>query len=136
MFATLPPVPKRRSTAHPLRPALLGLALVRVAGRSMQPTLREGDVLLVRLVSPASRQQNLHDRLVVIRLPGRPGVAVKRAVRREPGGWWVERDNAREGVDSWSVGAINDVDVLAVVVTRLWPLKRLSAPPAAPTARR
>ena len=30
-------------------------------------------------------------------------------------GWWVERDNPAEGVDSWLVGAIPDGDVLAVV---------------------
>jgi hypothetical protein len=60
--------------------------------------------------------------MVVVRLGG--VVAVKRAVRREPGGWWVERDNPREGVDSWSVGAIPDADVLAVVLLRVWPLLR------------
>ena len=86
----------------------------------MEPTLREGDVLLV-----------LHGgrprlgRLLVVRLPG--GVlAVKRAVRREPDGWWVERDNPREGVDSWRVGAIADEDVVARVLARV---RRGSRPP-------
>jgi len=79
----------------------------------MEPTLHEGDVLLV-----------LHGgrprvgRLLVVRLPDGV-VAVKRAVRREPGGWWVERDNPREGVDSWSVGAIADRDVVARVLARV-----------------
>ena len=49
---------------------------------------------------------------------------MKRVVRREPGGWWVERDNPAEGVDSWLVGAIPDEDVLAVVVARVWPFHR------------
>ena len=79
----------------------------------MEPTLREGDLLLV-----------LHGgrprvgRLVVVRLPDGV-VAVKRAVRREPGGWWVARDNPWEGVDSWRVGAVPDDDVVARVLARV-----------------
>jgi len=90
-----------------------GAALVH--GRSMQPTLRDGDRLLVR--HGACPRVG---RLVVVRLPDGV-VAVKRATRREPGGWWVERDNPDEGVDSWQVGAIPDADVLAVVRARVWP---------------
>ena len=91
-----------------------------VRGRSMEPTLYDGDRLLVD-----HRNRVRAGRLVVIRLPDGV-VAVKRAVRREPGGWWVERDNPRLGVDSWTVGAIPDADVLAVVLLRLWPLLRRS----------
>jgi phage repressor protein C with HTH and peptisase S24 domain len=94
-----------------------GLAVVR--GRSMRPTLRDGDRVLVRYgASPKIGG------LAVVRLPDGV-VAVKRVVRREPdGGWWVERDNPREGVDSWSAGAIPDTDVVARVVGRVWPLLR------------
>jgi signal peptidase I len=91
----------------------LGIAVVR--GRSMLPTLRDGDRLLVRYGVPPAPGS-----LVVVRLPGRPP-AVKRAVRRVPEGWWVERDNVVEGTDSWLVGAVPDDDVLAVVLRRLWP---------------
>lgn len=99
------------------RPARrLGVAVVR--GRSMLPTLREGDRLLV-LHGAAARP----GRLAVIRLPDGV-VAVKRATRRDADGWWVERDNPAEGVDSWSVGAVPDVDVLALVLGRLWPAPR------------
>jgi len=96
--------------------ARLGFAVVR--GRSMQPTLYDGDRLLV---IHAGRPRV--GRLLVVRLPDGV-VAVKRAVRRDPGGWWVERDNPREGVDSWSVGAIPDADVVAVVLLKVWPLFR------------
>lgn len=91
----------------------------------MQPTLWEGDRLLV-LHGGAPRP----GALVVVRLPRTPErgegaggrvVAVKRAVRREAGGWWVERDNPGEGVDSWSVGPVRDEDVLARVLLRVWP---------------
>ena len=96
-----------------------GLAVVR--GRSMEPTLVEGDVLLVQYgVRPRVGQ------LVVVRLPHRP-VGVKRATRREPGGWWVERDNPADGVDSWLVGTIPDEDVVASVRCRVWPVWRRAA---------
>jgi SOS-response transcriptional repressor LexA len=84
----------------------------------MQPTLYDGDVLLVRHGAVPRV-----GRLAVVRLPDGV-VAVKRVTRREPGGWWVERDNPREGVDSWSVGAITHENVVAVVVTPIWPLRR------------
>jgi len=81
----------------------------------MEPALRDGDRLLVRYRRPPEP-----GRLVVVRLPDGV-VAVKRAVRQEPAGWWVERDNAAVGVDSWAVGTIPHADVLAVVLVRLWP---------------
>jgi signal peptidase I len=96
--------------------ALWGLAVVR--GRSMQPTLYDGDRLLLRHGAPPRAGQ-----LVVVRLPDGV-VAVKRAVSHDAAGWWVERDNPREGVDSWSVGAIPDADVIGVVRARLWPPRR------------
>ena len=37
---------------------------------------------------------------------------------------FLERDNPSEGVDSWSLGAISDHDIVAVVRRRLWPLRR------------
>jgi phage repressor protein C with HTH and peptisase S24 domain len=93
-----------------------GLAVVR--GRSMQPTLYDGDRLLVQHGATPRLGQ-----LVVVRLPDGV-VAVKRATARERGGWWVERDNPAEGVDSWLVGAVPDADVLAVVRARVWPRRR------------
>lgn len=92
---------------------LFGLA--RVTGRSMEPTLREGDWLLVRYGATVRLGS-----LVVVRLPGRP-VAVKRLTMRVDDGWWVERDNPAEGVDSWQVGAVGDADLLGRVLVRVWP---------------
>jgi signal peptidase I len=94
----------------------------------MLPTLADGDLLVVsRHRSPRPGD------LVVVRLPdGRP-LSIKRAVERRPEGWWVERDNPREGVDSWQVGAIPWEDVVAVAVARLWPrpgrVRRRLTPP-------
>lgn len=92
-----------------------GFAIVR--GRSMEPTLRDGDRLLVRYGRPPRPGQ-----VVVVRLPGRrDGFSVKRAIRRDSDGWWVERDSSVEGVDSWLVGAVPLGDVLAVALVRVWP---------------
>ena len=100
----------------------LPLGRVLVRGRSMEPTLRDGDHLLVRW-GGAPRP----GRLVVVRWPGRP-LSVKRAGVLADDGWWVERDNPAEGVDSWLVGAIADDDVLAVVRCRLWPRPGRASP--------
>ena len=79
----------------------------------MLPTLRHGDrVLIIHGALPRVGG------LVVLRLPGGV-IAIKRAVRREPGGWWVERDNPREGTDSWSVGVIPDQDIVGRVLFAL-----------------
>jgi hypothetical protein len=110
----------------PAVPGRFGLATVR--GVSMQPTLYDGDILLVRYRTPRSRPLAAGT-LAVLRLPPGPDgtarpISVKRVTGPAPSGqsgWWVERDNPAAGVDSWSVGAIADDDVLATVVAGLWP---------------
>jgi Peptidase S24-like len=82
----------------------------------MEPTLREGDRLLVRYGGRPGP-----GRIAVVRLPGRDGLSIKRIGFREQDGWWVERDNPAEGVDSWQVGAVSADGVLAVALIRLWP---------------
>jgi signal peptidase I len=97
----------------------------------MEPTLYDGDRLLI-LHGARPRP----GRLGVVRLP-EGVVAVKRVVRREPdGGWWVERDNPRVGVDSWTVGAIADSAVLARVLVRLPRLPGRSQPGGPGAGRR
>ena len=86
------------------------LGLARVHGRSMLPTLRHG------------ARPRVGD-VVVVRFPDGT-LAVKRATRHDAAGWWVERDNPREGVDSSNVGTIPDADVLAVALARVWPEPR------------
>ena len=66
----------------------------------------------------------------VIRLPDGPDgprpIAVKRLTRQVDEGWWAERDNTGEGVDSWLVGAIREQDVLARVLMRTNPRRARS----------
>jgi hypothetical protein len=96
----------------------LGIGRVVVRGRSMEPTLLDGDHLLVRWGSKPRV-----GRLVVVRWPHLP-LSVKRAALLSSDGWWVERDNPAEGVDSWSAGPLPPSDVVAVVLCRYWPPRR------------
>jgi nickel-type superoxide dismutase maturation protease len=96
---------------HPLLP--FGVAVV--DGASMEPTLQTGDRVLVGYRLPPRP-----GRLLVVEVaPGR--YLVKRAIRRDDDGWWVERDNPRAGSDSWTFGAVPDNQVRGRVVGRLWP---------------
>jgi hypothetical protein len=100
------------------------LGIAHVHGRSMEPGLHEGDRLLV-LYGARPRC----GKLAIVSLPNdaagvpRP-LAVKRLTRRDPegsDGWWVERDNPKEGLDSWAagVGAIPAAGIRARVLVRL-----------------
>jgi nickel-type superoxide dismutase maturation protease len=87
---------------------------VAVRGPSMSPTLGDGDVVLVRFGAPVRAGD-----VVLVTWPARPGqLSVKRAVRREGGGWWVLGDNPYGSTDSRTLGP---AEVVAVVRRRLWP---------------
>lgn len=100
--------------------------LARVVGASMEPTLHEGDLLLV-LWGARGRV----GALAIVQLPpdehGAPRpVSVKRVTGvdpTDPSRWWVERDNPSIGVDSWLVGSVPHSAVLARVLLRI-PCKR------------
>ncbi|WP_269321656.1 S24/S26 family peptidase [Saccharothrix sp. NRRL B-16314] len=99
------------------RPEGNPLPLVRVVGPSMVPTLRTGDVVLVRY-GTAPRPNDL----VLVRWPARPAqLSVKRAVRRDGEGWHVEGDNPFASTDSRTLGP---AEVVGVVRFRLWPRPR------------
>ncbi len=85
---------RRLRDAWPLRLAL-------VAGESMTPALRPGDVVVVRR---RGRPVQAGD-VVVVELPGRP-LGVKRVAHRVEDGWWVEGDNQAASTDSWDFGAV------------------------------
>jgi len=75
----------------------------------MQPALDPGDWLLVRRPMRRGRRLRLRPgQVVVARHPGQPGLLlVKRAARREPGGWWLASDNPDAGaVDSRAFGPV------------------------------
>ena len=88
------------------------VALVR--GPSMVPTLRDGDVVLVRrggAIRPGA--------VVVARFRARPDLlVVKRATRKVDSGWWLASDNDLVTDDSRAYGV---ADVEGRVVLRWWP---------------
>jgi nickel-type superoxide dismutase maturation protease len=85
-----------------------------VQGPSMTPTLRSGDALLVRRGSRAAAGD-----IVVARFRSRPDLlVVKRAVREQDGGWWLEGDNEFVADDSRAFGV---ADVIGRVLWRYYP---------------
>ena len=83
---------------------------VAVAERSMEPALHPGDWLVVyRTITPARPPHVRPGQIVVARHPGLPGLLiVKRAARRQRGGWWLESDNPAAGaVDSRAFGVVS-----------------------------
>ena len=87
---------------------------VAVRGPSMSPTVRDGDVLLVRFgAEPAAGD------VALVRWSQRPGqLSVKRAVRPDGAGWWVLGDNPDGSTDSRTLGP---ADVVGVASARMWP---------------
>lgn len=88
--------------------------LVLVQGPSMVPTLRSGDALLV---SRGARVRS--GDIVVARFRTRPELlVVKRAVRPQDGGWWIQGDNTLIEDDSRAYGV---ADVIGRVLIRYYP---------------
>jgi phage repressor protein C with HTH and peptisase S24 domain len=80
----------------------------------MAPTLRDGDALLVR----RGARTRAGD-VVVARFRARPDLlVVKRAVREQDGGWWIQGDNEFVVDDSRAYGV---ADVIGRVLVRYWP---------------
>ena len=90
-----------------------GIAIVR--GRSMLPTLRDGDRLLVDY----GRSPRVGE-IAVVRFDD--VLAIKRLALREGDEWWFSRDNSAEGVDSWTRGVPSrSADVQGTALLRIWP---------------
>ncbi len=82
---------------------------VAVAERSMEPSLRPGDWLLVRRAMRAGHPVRVRPgQIVVARHPAQPGLLlVKRVARWERGGWWLASDNREAAtVDSRAFGGV------------------------------
>ncbi|OII66878.1 MULTISPECIES: nickel-type superoxide dismutase maturation protease [unclassified Streptomyces] len=97
------------------RGPLLPFGVAEVAGPSMVPALRHGDLLLVRYgaaLRPGA--------VVVLRHPLQQDLLiVKRLAERRDGGWWVLGDNpAAEGVDSRVFGVVPDELLLGRALLR------------------
>jgi nickel-type superoxide dismutase maturation protease len=92
----------------------LPLFAVLVQGPSMVPTVRSGDALVVRRGGRVRTGD-----VVVARFRSRPDLlVVKRAVRPQDGGWWVQGDNPLISDDSRAYGV---ADVIGRVAIRYYP---------------
>jgi nickel-type superoxide dismutase maturation protease len=90
---------------------------IRLRGRSMLPTLADGDVVLARN-GAAARPGDV----VVVTWPSRPEqLSIKRAMWVDGDGWFVVGDNPGESTDSNRLGP---AQVHGVVRWRLWPKPR------------
>ncbi|HYN29771.1 MAG TPA: S24 family peptidase [Dermatophilaceae bacterium] len=106
--------------------------LMRVRGRSMEPTLRDGDAVLALTGIPVRPGG-----VAVVRLPpDRAGavrpLAVKRVTGRDPDDparWWIDSDDPAHGLTSFDVGGLPEQAMRAVVVARL-PRRRRRSPAA------
>ncbi len=104
-----------------------------VAEHSMEPALRPGDyLLLARPVRAGQPVRFRPGRVVIARQPGDEHLLlVKRAIRVEPGGWWLESDNPGAGagaVDSWRFGPVPPALIEGRLLLRYWPLRRPAGP--------
>jgi phage repressor protein C with HTH and peptisase S24 domain len=80
----------------------------------MVPVLKSGDALLVRRGGRVRAGD-----VVVARFRTRPDLlVVKRAVREQDGGWWIQGDNALIEDDSRRYGV---ADVIGRVLIRYYP---------------
>jgi phage repressor protein C with HTH and peptisase S24 domain len=92
----------------------LPLFAVLVRGPSMAPTLRDGDALIARRGARVRTGD-----IVVARFRSRPGLlVVKRVMREQDDGWWLEGDNEFVHDDSRAYGV---ADVIGRVVFRYYP---------------
>jgi len=81
------------------------LTTVRIIGPSMEPGLRNGDCWVVRVgarIAPGDIVLAVH--------PLRPDLQiVKRVIRPEGSGWWIEGDNPEASDDSRAFGPVDTV---------------------------
>lgn len=96
------------------------LTTVRIIGPSMEPALRNGDCWIVRLGGRTS----VGDVVLAVH-PLRPDLQiVKRVIRAEGAGWWLEGDNPDSSDDSRSFGPVDTI--LGRLAFRYSPLLRRS----------
>ncbi len=103
---------------------MIGLGVVTVVGRSMEPALHTGDRMVVLRGAPPRP-----GRMAIVRLPPEPDgtprpLAIKRVTGRDPSDpsrYWIESDNpTAEGVvDSWRIGSLDRASIRALVLFRI-----------------
>jgi nickel-type superoxide dismutase maturation protease len=92
-----------------------------VSGNSMSPTFHDGDWLLFRPYTGVSAEvlRSLVGKVVVIERESYPGILfIKRIVRVDQSGIWVEGDNSQASSDSRQWGALSPEEIIGRVLVR------------------
>ena len=87
----------------------------------MNPTYNDGDWLLFKALSPVAvgKQTRLVGKVVVIERESYPGIHfIKRVIRVDKTGLWVEGDNSGASTDSRQWGRISPAEIVGLVLLR------------------
>ena len=99
--------------------AHLPFRTIAVSGNSMSPTYIDGDWLLFRRLRAVSAAQRLVGKVVVIERESYPGILlIKRVMRADENGLWVEGDNKDASTDSRTWGLLAPRDIAGRVLIR------------------
>ena len=99
----------------------LPFRVIAVSGSSMSPTYNNGDWLLFRkLRRPVARNlQYLVGKVVVVERESYPGACfIKRIIRADINGIWVEGDNKKASTDSRQWGELAPSEIVGIVFFR------------------
>ena len=91
------------------------LRIVRVADRSMEPTIKDGSFVLALFSFFGLRAGDI----VLLRHPASHMLIIKRVLRISGDKVWVEGDNKKESSDSRKFGWVDSRNVAGKVIVRL-----------------
>lgn len=91
------------------------IARYSVSGKSMEPTLSDGEEVLVNTWRYHISNPHTHD-IVLLRHPKTKRVLIKRIVQVKNNQYFVKGDNARYSSDSREFGVITKKDILGKVI--------------------
>ena len=100
---------------------ILPFRAISVSGNSMSPTYNDGDWLIFKALRKegVSSLQDLARKVVVVERESYPGIHfIKRVVRADAAGVWVEGDNADASTDSRQWGSLLPEEIVGRVVLR------------------
>lgn len=100
---------------------ILPFRAIAVSGNSMTPTYNDGDWLIFRAIrkEDVTSLQDLVRKVVVIERESYPGIHfIKRVIRADSTGVWVEGDNADASSDSRQWGALPPQEIVGRVLLR------------------